>query len=98
MKTATIYISTHWNRYSKELQYSIKDYEPCEGGESTLLEAREITFETPNDTTLRLRVAEALRARKQKVLAEAHIEVKEIEEQIQEMLALEDKSNIVELI
>ncbi len=87
-----VYITAHWNRYSKEFDYGIQNYEPSDGSEFVLLEARSIPFETPNDVTMRLRVAEALRSKKNKVLADAHVEAKEIEETIQEMLAIEDKS------
>ena len=90
----TVYICASWSRYSKEFQYTVQGYEPSEGGGYILLEARELAFETPNDITLRMRMAEALRGRKNKILAEAHVEAKEVEEQIQEMLALEDKTKV----
>lgn len=92
MVTKTIYIVAHWSSYSKEFQYIIQGYEPSGDGGYVLLEAREIEFETPNDTTLRLRIAEALRGKKNKILADAHVEAKEVDETIQELLALEDKS------
>lgn len=88
----TVYIVAHWNRYSKEIEYSIQGYEPSTEGEYALLEARSIPFETPQDVTLRLRIAQALRNKKNKILAEAHLEAKQIEETLQEMLAIEDKS------
>ena len=88
----TVYICVYWSSYNKELQYTLQGYKPAEGSELALLEAREISFETPNDVTLRMRVAEALRGKKNRVLAEAHIEAKGIEETIQELLAIEDKS------
>ena len=92
MATKTVYIVACWSSYRKEFQYSIQGYEPSADGGYILLEAREIEFESPNDTTLRLRIAEALRGKKNKILAEAHIEAKEVDETIQELLALEDKS------
>lgn len=93
MATKTVYILASWNSYSKEFQYSVQGYQPSADTGYILLEAREIEFESPNDTTLRLRIAEALRGKKNKILADAHIEAKEVDETIQELLALEDKSS-----
>ena len=88
----TVYITSHWSSYSKEFQYSVQGYAPSPEGEFVLVEERVLHFETPNDIELRAQVAAALRRKKSKVLADAHVEVKEIEERIQELLALEDKS------
>lgn len=92
MAIETVYIVAHWSSYSKEFQYSVQGYAPAPDNGYILLEAREIEFESPNDTTLRLRIAEALRGKKNKILADAHVEAKEVDETIQELLALEDKS------
>ena len=94
MATKTVYVVASWSTYSKEFQYSVQGYMPSEGNGYILLEAREIEFETPNDVTLRMRIAEALRGKKNKILAEAHVEAKEVDETIQELLALEDKSQV----
>jgi hypothetical protein len=93
MASKTVFIVAHWSSYSKEFQYSIQGYAPGTDNGYILLEEREIHFDTPNDATLRLRVSEALKQKKIKVMADAYVEGKEIDEVIQEMLALEDKSD-----
>lgn len=95
MATKKVYIVAHWSSYSKEFQYSTQGYEPSNDNGYILLEERELNFETPNDTTLRLRIAQALRGKKNRILADAHIEAKEVDEEIQELLAIEDKSGSV---
>lgn len=92
MATKSLYITAHWSSYSKEFQYSLYGYNPSTANGIALLEKREINFETPNDTTLRLRIAESLKEKRGKILADAYLEAKEVDETIQELLALEDKS------
>lgn len=91
MATKTIYISASWNSYDKEFNYSIRGYEPT--APDILVEAREISFETPTEKELKARTVEALREKKQQVLAEAQAEALEIEQKIGELLALEDHSS-----
>ena len=89
----TIYIVSHWSSYSKEFQYSIQGYSLSPDSEYVLVEERKIHFETPNDIELRVQVAAALRRKKAKILADAGDEAQEIDVTIQELLAIEDKSN-----
>ncbi len=89
---ATIYIVACWDKWNKKFNFRARGYEPSSGSGDHLLESREIEFDTPNDITLRSLIANALRDKKNKVLAEAHVESIAIDEEIQELLALEDKS------
>ena len=93
MVTKTIFIVAAWSSYAKEFQYSIQSYNPSTDNGYIVVEEREIHFDSFADAELRRRVSIALRAKQAKVLAEAYIENKEIDETIQEMLALEDKSH-----
>ena len=93
MATKTIYIVANWSTYDKEFQYMIQGYAPSTDNGYIVVEKREITFESMADVELRLRVVESLKGKKAKLMAEAYVEGKEIDEVIQEMLALEDKSN-----
>ena len=87
-----VYFVSHWNKYSKDFSYSVTSYPPGEGSEMFLIEERELHFETPNDLELRQRAAKALMGKKTKIAADAYVETKEVDELLQEMLALEDKS------
>lgn len=88
-----VWISATWNKYSKEFEYSVRGYEPSSG--AVVLEVRDIQFETPADKILKLRLAEVLRADLQKMRGDHYIDEKNAEEEIQELLALEDKSQDV---
>lgn len=88
----TCYIVAHWNKYSKQFEYNIQGYSPSENSGNILLETRELVFISPNDTVLRTLAAKALQEKKNQILADAHVETVAIDEEIQEMLALEDKT------
>lgn len=88
----TLYITAHWCKYNKEFLYAVQGYEPSSDSEYVVIEKRLVNFETPNDTELRVRIAGALKNKRSKVLADAHEEVVQIDQEIQELLALEDKS------
>ena len=92
MATKPIFITASWSTYSKEFQYSIQAWRPSEDSGQILLEEQEVQFETLADIELRRRIASALQGKKAKVLADAYLESKAIDEVIQELLALEDKS------
>ena len=91
MTTTTIYITAYWSEYSREFNYSAQGYPPSDSIGYILIEAREIEFEPPSDAALRLRVADALRGKKNKILADAHVESIKIDETIQQLLSLEYK-------
>ena len=91
----TVYISASWNKYSKELEFMVTAYRPSSG--VVIMEERTIQFETPADKELKVRIAEVLRADLQTLRGEHYVEEKEKEEEIQELLALEDKSQEVPL-
>ena len=93
MVTKTLYVVASWNSYNKEFQYLIQGYEPSTDNGYIVIEKREIIFDSIADVELRLRVVESLRGKKAKLIADAYVEGKEIDEMIQEMLALENKSN-----
>lgn len=90
---ATIYITADWNKWNKKFEFHARGYAPRDGSGDYLIEAREIEFDTPNDVRLRSKLATALKLKKNKILAAAHVEGIALDEEIQELLALEDKSN-----
>ena len=90
MALKLIYISAAWNTYSKSFDYYITGYPP--GSDRVSLEEREVSFETPTEAELRRRASVVLREKKNKIIADAHVEALEIEQEIQELLSLEDKS------
>ena len=91
----TCYIVAHWNKYDRTFRYNIRGYAPSEGGEDILLEMRVLEFVSPNDALLRQLAAKVLREKKNKIIADAHVEGVAIDEEIQELLAIEDKSGQV---
>ena len=93
MATKVIYIVANWSTYAKEFQYSIQGYPPSTDNGYILVEERWIYFESMADAELRRQVSASLKGKQAKIMADAYVESKEIGEVIQEMLALEDKSN-----
>lgn len=94
MKT-TVYLTVHWNKYSKEFQYSNQSYPPSPDSDYILLEARDLEVQELNYITLQQLTVTALRNKKNGILANAHVEAEAIEQEIQELLAIEDKTGNV---
>lgn len=85
------YIHAQWDRWDKKWNYYVFSHNITTQG-YILLETREIPFQSPNDRALKEQFAALLRANKTQVMADATAEMTEIDGQIQELLALEDRS------
>lgn len=89
------FIYAHWNKYAGDngaFVYDLCGYERSGQG-YVLLEERELTFSTPVEQELKSRCLLALRDKQGTIRADAQREITEIEQEIQEMLAIEDKSH-----
>lgn len=95
MATTKAFIHAQWNKYSKDFSYVAYAGDMTEYG-YILLEERELSFESPDDKRLRSLAAQSLRAKKNKELAEAHVKAQEIDQEIEELLALEFKPAVEE--
>lgn len=84
-------IHAQWDRWEKKWNYYVFSCDMTTSG-YVLLETREIPFQAPNDRALKEQFAALLRAKKTQVMADATAEMTEIDGQIQELLALEDRS------
>lgn len=87
----TIYISMHWNKYSKEMEPVVRQSTYLSDGD-ILIAQQEVEFESWGDTQLRQAVYKALLEKKSKVLADAYVEAEEIQNEANDLLALEDHS------
>jgi hypothetical protein len=94
MKT-TVYLTAHWNKYSKEFDYSNQSYIPSPDSAYILLETRELDVAELSYSDLQKLATLALRNKKNKIIADAHVEAEAIEQEIQELLAIEDKTGDV---
>lgn len=84
-------IHAQWDSWAKKWNYCVFSHDMTDHG-YILLEIREIPFQSPNDRILKAQFAALLRAKKTQVMADATAEMTEIDGQIQELLALEDRS------
>jgi hypothetical protein len=82
-------IQADWDTYDKKYEYKVRPYL---SSDSILIEERILHFESPTEKVLRLQTYKQLLAKKNKVLADAQVEANEIQEQANELLALEDHS------
>lgn len=85
-----VYIHAHWNKYSEKFNYEVFNQDMTEYG-YVLIEKRTLDFETPEEKQLRIRAADALAAKLQKMRAEHYAEEQELETERKELLALEFK-------
>jgi len=86
----TVYVYANWNTYHKEFDYRLSSYERTD---EVLVDTQQVKFETLDDKKLRVAMYQLLVVKKQQVLADAQVEANEIQEQANELLALEDHSN-----
>ena len=91
MISKPVWIYAEWSSSRKDFNYYIRGHECTLTGE-VLIERRDIQFETPNDIQLKKDTAIALKAQRQRILADAQVEAMEIDQKIQELLAIEDFS------
>jgi hypothetical protein len=91
----TVYLTAHWNKYSKTFEYSNQSYPPSSDSSYILLETRELDVAELSYSDLQKLATLAIRNKKNKILADAHVEAEAIEQEIQELLAIEDKTGDV---
>lgn len=88
------FIHAQWNQYSKKFDYSALQMDMTEYG-YILLEKRKLQFDIPPDDELRNAAVRVLRMKKNKVLADASIEAQNLDNEIQELLALPAPEELV---
>ncbi len=89
-----LYIHYEWSASNKEFVYSFSASDMTWLGES-LIEKREIEFESPPEAEMRKAAYALLQKKRSQILADAMVKAQDIDQQAQELLALEDKSNQV---
>jgi hypothetical protein len=88
----TAFIVAHWNKYNKSFDYALQGYRPSENSDHVVVHEIPVPFETINEKELQGRIVIALRAKKTQIFEDAAQEAKEVDDEIQELLAIEDKS------
>jgi len=91
MASIQIFIHATWDKYDEKWIYKIRERDYTKYGEA-LLEVRNLEFLTPDDITLKNLLVKAMRLQKSELLAAAAVEAMSIQQDIDEMLAIEDKS------
>lgn len=91
MATVTSFIHAKWNKWDNKWNYYIFSVDMTEH-EYVLLETREIEFESPSDLMLRHQLVRVLQGVKKDVQARAQVQLNDLDQRIQELLAIEDKS------
>lgn len=82
-----VFIHAQWNKYSKAFSYSALQCDMTEYG-YILLETKTVEFVVPVDKELRNAAVRVLRAKRNKVLADAGVEAQNIDDEVQELLCL----------
>lgn len=91
MASLRIFIHAKWDKYDQKWEYKIRESDYTKYGEA-LLEVRNVEFTTPDDLAMKALVVKALRFQKSEILAAAAVEAMNVQEDIDELLALEDKT------
>jgi len=86
----TAYIHAQWNRYSEEFSFQVFGADMTQYGYA-LLSQVEVEFESPMDVALRNAVSVALRSQATKIRADAFMQAQALDDQAQELLALDFK-------
>lgn len=89
-----VFIHASWNKYSEKFNYEVYNINMTEYG-YILLEERVIEIDTPEERELRVRAADSLAAKLQKMRGEHYKEEQELEKERQELLALDFKQEAV---
>lgn len=82
-----VFIQADWNNYAKEFTYSARAYL---SSAAILVEKRMLEFESPVEAELRKKAYTILMEQKATVLADAQVEAMALQQQADELLALED--------
>ena len=91
MSTVKAHIHAKWNEYDRNWRYCTYASNMTSYGYVYLM-TQDVEFVSPADRDLKALLIENLRAEQVKITADAHAKKVNIEEQIQSLLALEDKS------
>ena len=89
-----VFIHAQWNKYSKEFSYSVFNCDMTEYG-YVLVSQQSAEFESPAEKNLRIAASKSLRVKQAAGRAKAWAEDQQIEQEITELLAIEDKSQEV---
>jgi hypothetical protein len=87
METVKVYVVASWNKYSEKFDFSAHNCDMTEYGYHTI-EVVELPVNSPGNEVLRNKVAQALIAQKNKVLAEAWVKAQGLQEKADNLLAL----------
>jgi hypothetical protein len=84
-----VYIVADWSSYEMQFRFRAQGWEPSNTGDTVAVTNGSFEFEAPSDADLRVRLAQQLNASKTAKQAELQIELNQIDEKIQSLLALE---------
>ncbi|HYE38171.1 hypothetical protein [Methylocaldum sp.] len=92
-KTLTAFVYAHKSAYStpEESHFIMLSGYPIDDPSFILLETRDLEVNVPEESELIPKTVAALEAKKQKIRADAHVEVEKIEDRIQSLLYLTHK-------
>jgi hypothetical protein len=90
--TDTVYI--HWQKYlwQDEEKFKLKGYKDDTSPDCIFIREMEVEFEVPDDFDPVPKQIDMLKEAKQKLMADTQVKINNIDEQIQSLLAIEDKS------
>ena len=86
----TAYIHAQWNRYHEIFSFHVFGTDMTQYGYALLCKV-EVEFESPTDVALRNTVSVALRSQATKIRADAFMQAQALDDQAQELLALDFK-------
>jgi len=89
-----VYVHAAWDSFGKKFDYTAWPYKSDAFG--VLVLTKEIDAPEVDETELKSGVVKFMRAEQQKIRAEAEVKYQNIEQQIQELLCIEDKSAVIE--
>ena len=80
--------------HSKEFQYSVFKFEDMQSSGYTAVHSVEIEFDEPPHEVLAAGTVAAYRAEQKRIQAEAQMKITELEQNINDLLCLENKSDV----
>lgn len=91
-----VHVQAYWNKYNKEIDYSISSTADMAAYGYALVKTVEIEFESMADKELKGRIVQALRAQKTRIYADAEANARDIDSALDQLLALEHKPEVSE--
>jgi len=88
----TVYIHASWNKWAKKFEFSASESEDLTFLDQIKVSTHQITFESPVENDLRLAIRKVLLASRNKILADAYVKAEKVQQEADELLALEYKS------